>query len=65
MIIEIDKKRPYVFIVEIMLFLLLFQGFFIDLGCTTNIKYILDILNIALFSFVLNKNINVMGIRMM
>lgn len=56
MIIEIDKKRPYVFIVEIMLFLLLFQGFFIDLGCTTNIKYILDILNIALFSFVLNEN---------
>lgn len=28
MIIEIDKKRPYVFIVEIMLFLLLFQGFY-------------------------------------
>lgn len=56
MIIEIDKKRPYVFIIEIMLFLLLFQGFFIDLGCTTNIKYLLDILNIFLFLFALNKN---------
>lgn len=56
MIIKIDKKRPYVFIIEIMLFLLLFQGFFIDLGCTTNIKYLLDILNIFLFLFVLNKN---------
>lgn len=56
MIIEIDKKRPYVFIIEIILFLLLFQGFFIDLGCTTNIKYLLDILNIFLFLFALNKN---------
>ena len=50
MIIKINSKKfslsAQMLLVSLILGLFFFQGYFIDLGVTENIKYILDILNL-------------------
>lgn len=45
----------YLLIVYGIFFILCFEGFFIDLGAPTSLKYILDILNLLLFAIAVKK----------
>ena len=42
-------KKSRVLLIYIMLSLVLFEGFFMDIGVPSYIKYVLDVLNIVLF----------------
>ncbi len=60
MILRINAKKfslnTQVFLVSFMLGVFFFQGYFIDQGVSENIKYVLDVLNVALLITVLKRS---------
>ena len=46
---EFNKKNVRLYIIYLMLIMILFKGFLVDLGLPSNIKYLLDVLNVTLF----------------